>query len=175
MQRVHQVMSLFALALGVYVSMESIRLVYFMPLGPGPGFFPFWLGVLLAVLSLIWFVRVTIRPTVATKASLLPADEEEGAFDPAGGAFVPRGAAAVRVLSVILATMLLPALGEHLGFRLTMLACLLFLLGVTGRQKLPVTIVVGLAGSFGVYYVFHDLLDVYLPTARIVFLQDLGL
>jgi len=175
MRRVHQVISLFALALGVYVVVEAIRLVYFLPLGPGPGFFPFWLGALLAVLSLIWFVRLTILPTVVAEESLLPADEEGPAFDPAEGSFLPRGIAAVRVLSVILATMLLPALGEHIGFRLTMLACLLFLLGVTGRQKLLVTVPISLAGSFGVYYVFHDLLDVYLPTARIVFLQELGL
>ena len=175
MRRVHQIISLVALSLGVYVCTESIRLVYFMPLGPGPGFFPFWLGLLLAVLSLFWFFRVTLSPTIPAESSFLPPDPDDVAVEPTEGPFLPRGAAAVRVVSVVLATALLPAVGEHLGFRLTMFACLLFLLGVTGRQKAVITVPLGLAGSFGVYYVFHDLLDVYLPTARVGFLQELGL
>jgi putative tricarboxylic transport membrane protein len=175
MRRIHQIIALVALVLGLYVCLESIRLGYFQPLGPGPGFLPFWLGALLTALSLIWLVRLTIRPVEPVEEPFLPADDDDAGADPAEGPFVPRGAAAGRVLSVILATVLLPAIGEHLGFRLTMLACLLFLLGVTGRQKLPLTVGLGLAGSFGVYYVFHDLLDVYLPTARIGILQDLGL
>jgi putative tricarboxylic transport membrane protein len=157
-QRVHQVISLVFLALGLYVVMESIRLVYMLPMGPGPGFFPFWLGALIAALAAVWFVRTTIRPP-----------------EPAEESFLPRGTAARRILSVLAATALMPALGEHLGFRLTMLACLLFLLGVAGRQKPLVTIPISLIGSFGVYFVFHDLLDVYLPTARFSPLLELGL
>ena len=158
MRRVHQVISLISLALAVYVVWESIRLVYLLPLGPGPGFFPFWLAALMAVLSVVWFIRVTIGPS-----------------EPAEIPFLPNRTNGLRVLAVIAAPALLPAFGEHLGFRLTMLGCLLFLLGVLGRQKLLVTVAVSLVGSFGVYYVFHDLLDVYLPTARVVFLQELGL
>ena len=42
-----------------------------------------------------------------------------------------------------------------------------------GSQR--ITLVVAFAGSFGVYYVFHHWLDVFLPLSSIEFLENLGL
>jgi hypothetical protein len=56
-----------------------------------------------------------------------------------------------------------------------MLVMLVFVLLALGRQRLPITIAVALAGSFGAYYVFSGWLGVSLPNATIPWLADLGL
>jgi putative tricarboxylic transport membrane protein len=158
MQRLQQVLSLGFFLLALYVMRESMLQDYWLPLGPGPGFFPFWLGLFMAVLAVVWFVQASIK-----------------ANKPAPGRLFPRGVTLLRVISVPLAVGIFPALGEQLGFRITMLAFLLFMLSIVGRQKLPITLAISLAGSIGGYYVFHDLLGLFLPVATVDLLRDFEL
>jgi putative tricarboxylic transport membrane protein len=131
---------------------------YFSNLGPGAGFFPFWLGLLLAALSTIWLIQSSIGPR-----------------EPLQKDFIPSGEGALRVLAVIVALVAFAWVVEGLGFQLTMLVFLAILLTALGRQKPIVTGVVAVAGSFGVYHIFTQWLDVALPKSSIDLLRNLGL
>jgi putative tricarboxylic transport membrane protein len=158
MKRVHQISSFLFLGFSAYLVFKSRQMEYYADLGPGPGFFPFWLGLLLAVLSVIWLVQVSTRPDEATEAGFFPG---------------LRGTA--RVLSVLAAMALFGWVVDELGFQLTMLFFLGFLLMTLGRQNPLVTATVAVAGSFGVYYIFTNWLSVQLPASPIEFLRNLGL
>lgn len=158
MQRVQQVASLALLAGGIYVTWESRSMTYMSSLGPGPGFFPFWLGLIFAGMSLLWFGQLTLRPADLRK---------EGFFPDRGGV--------VRIISILGALAVLAALMDTLGFQLTMFAFLMFLLITLGRQNLLLTLALSVVGSFGTYYLFTKYLDVQLPISSITFLHNLGL
>jgi putative tricarboxylic transport membrane protein len=131
---------------------------YLSSLGPGPGFFPFWLGLGLAALAVVWLVQATTGPDEAPPEPLVPS----------------RGGL-LRIVAIVAALALFAALVDVLGFRLTMLAFLLLLLLALGRPPLPVTLAIAVVGSFGVYHAFTAGLHVPLPTAAIPVLQELGL
>ena len=158
MRRVYQIASLAFLVFSIYLVVKSRQMEYFAALGPGAGFFPLWLGGLLAVLSVIWLVQVSIGPQ-----------------EPMEAGFIPSRQGIIRVLSVLAALALFAWVVETLGYQLTMLVFLGTLLIVLGRQNLIVTAAVAIGGSFGVYYIFTKGLDVPLPMSSIEFLRNLGL
>jgi len=125
---------------------ESWQLSLRDTLGPGPGFFPFWLGVLGAVLAVFLLTQLHLnRVDLGTEALV---------FDRAG----VRNAVLVLV-GLIVATALL----DVIGFRLSMLLLIPYLLLVLGVRNWVTVGICAVAGSFGVYYVFFDLLKVPLP------------
>ncbi len=146
------------LALSVFVMGGAFDLEYYTPLGPGPGFFPFWLAACLAFVTILWLIQVYRRPS-----------------EPLPAGFFPAKGAAVRLASILGILILFVVLGEYLGFRIAMLGFLLFLLSILGHRSVLVVIAVALAGSFGAYYLFHDVMSVHLPLASIEFLKKLGL
>lgn len=158
MRRVNQAASLIFLAVSIYVMIEAQNLEYWVQLGPGPGFFPFWLGLFMAALSIVWLGQVSFQPATPM---------EEGFIPPRIGGF--------RVVAMLIALVLWIGLVNVLGFRLTMLAFLLFIFSVLDRQNPVLTIAVSLMASFGVYYLFHNWLAVHLPISSIDLLQNLGL
>ena len=158
MRRVNQGAALFFFAGSVLVMRESLNLEYYTNLGPGPGFFPLWLSGILALLSAIWFVQVS-------RQAGEPLDED----------FIPRGSAVVRILSILGALTLFGLLMDTVGFQILAFVFLLFLLLALGRQNPALTLVIALAGSFGLYYLFTGYLDVSLPTSSVPFLANLGL
>ena len=136
------------LALCLFFAWLSWQLSLSDRLGPGPGFFPFWLGLIGAVLC-----------GVLLAGALKQRDGEE-----AGEPVLPRGAGAGRVLAILGAIAGAAALLEPLGYRLTALLFLGVLAPVLGARSPLVIGAVALVGSFGVYLVFNDWLDVLLPT-----------
>jgi putative tricarboxylic transport membrane protein len=125
---------------------ESWQLSLRDTLGPGPGFFPFWLSVLGAVLAVFLLAQLHLnRVDLGTEALV---------FDRAG----VRNAVLVLV-GLIVATALL----DVVGFRFSMLLLIPYLLLVLGVRNWVTVVICGVAGSFGVYYVFFDLLKVPLP------------
>jgi putative tricarboxylic transport membrane protein len=117
-------------------------------LGPGAGFFPFWLGVLGMGLCAALLLRSWRGHAVGDGAqAMLPGGE--------GG----RRAAAL-LGGVVIATLLL----QPLGFRLSMLIFTAGLSLALGARR-PVTIgLFALASSFGLYHVFYHWLKVPLPS-----------
>lgn len=57
-------------ALGVFILTNALEWAYLGPDGPGPGFFPFWYGLLMIALSLYLVVKAVARPDAAARAAL---------------------------------------------------------------------------------------------------------
>jgi putative tricarboxylic transport membrane protein len=145
-KHLYQITSVVAMLVAMLVAWESLRLRYYTPLGPGPGFFPLWLSILFAILAAAMFCQATFgRPEP------MPAD-----FYADRSGYLQIGAVVAAVVGVIL-------LMEPLGFCLVMLGFYLFLLTVLGRQHWLLTGIIALAGSFGVYLVFVKWLATPLP------------
>ncbi len=158
MRRVYQVASVVCILLGAYVVWQSSGMSVYTEMGPGGGFFPFWLGIVFIGLSTIWLGQVSLQP--------------QPAMEPG---FIPDRPATLRILSVVGAMAVFVLIANLIGFRLSMFGFLMFLFIALGRQNLLVTIAISLAGSFGVYYVFSEWLQVSLPVTSLPFLVDLGL
>jgi len=139
--RSDQLSGLMLLALALYVGWESR--VY--PLGslqePGPGYLPLLLAVFLGATGLLialWGFRS--EPIAAMQ------------WKEAGRAVVILVACAVATFAL-----------ERLGYRLTVLALLIFFLGVVERRRpLPVALV-AIGFSLASFYIVGDLLRVPLP------------
>jgi putative tricarboxylic transport membrane protein len=130
---------------GIFVVYESLQINYYgSDFGPGPGFFSFWLGVLVLVLSVIEVGRTF------GKRAPLPKD------------FFPDRAAVGRIGSLLGALVGVVFLLDRLGYSLTMALFCVFLLRVLGKQPWWLTVVLTLAGSFGTAYIFRQL-QVILP------------
>ena len=116
-------------------------------LGPGPGFFPFWLSLIGAGLSVVMLIQATVAKSDAGMAIDLARDRE----------------AALRAIGVLIALIAAAALFEPLGYRLTMLPFIAGLLFILGARSLIAIALTALAGSFGVFHVFYHWLKVPLP------------
>lgn len=158
MRRVNQAAALGFIALALFVIFQARSLNYYTKLGPGPGFFPLWLGIILAGLSTVWLAQVSLRPA---------GHMEKG--------FVPDRGGIARIVSILIALVLFGALVDIIGFQLTMFAFLLSLLVALGRQNAILTVAISVLGSFGLYYLFKNHLDVQLPGSSIEILRSLGL
>jgi putative tricarboxylic transport membrane protein len=112
----------------------------------------------MAVLTAIWFVQIWLAPVKGKARDILP-----------------NWAGCWRVAALIISTVIFAALVESVGFTIMMFVFLLFLLIALGRQNVYVTLSVSLLGSFGIYYVFTEYLNVHLPASPIeLFLRSLG-
>ena len=135
--------------LGVFLPALVTSLGYSLTdaLGPGPGFFPFWLSLIGAVLSAVMLAQVTLARTDDAIAISVAPDRQ----------------AALRAVGVLIALTTAAALFEPLGYRLTMLPFIVGLLLILGARS-PIAIsLTALAGSFGVFHVFYHWLKVPLP------------
>ena len=146
MRRPYQIAGAVVLCIAAFVARESLDLRYYTPLGPGPGFFPLWLSILLAILAIAMFWQATFG-----KADAMPDD-----FFADRKGYLRMGAVVAALVGVI-------ALMEPIGYCLVMLGFYVYLLSALGRQHPVVTVLVALAGSLGVYYAFVHWLGVSLP------------
>jgi putative tricarboxylic transport membrane protein len=133
------------LLFGGFVVYESLQIKYYgSDFGPGPGFFSFWLGVLVVLLSLYEIARTLRR------------------HEPLPAGFFPDRAALPRIASLLGALVASVLLLERLGYSLTMFLFCGFLLRVLGKQPWWLTAILTLLGSFGTAYLFRQL-QVILP------------
>jgi putative tricarboxylic transport membrane protein len=123
---------------------------YWSATGPGSGFFPFWLGLAMAVLAALLLVRAVRDP------------------DP-GPAWVPRGRGAVRFLGVlggaIAFAVLMPWLGMALGTVLFLIGILRLLEG----HSWPASLTIAVATAVVNWLVFARWLSVPFPTGVLGF------
>jgi len=158
MQRIHQVAALIFIAIAGYMMWESWELEYYTPVGPGAGFFPFWLGAVMGGMSLIWLAQVS-RP----------------AGKPEEGKFLPDFKGKIQIVSMIAVLVLASLLLDLLGYQLTMFLFFMFMLFFIGKQSVWMSLVISLISSVGVYHVFVKFLDVRLPLSSLSLLNRLGL
>lgn len=146
MKHLYQFAGTAMMLLAAFLVRESLSLNYYTPLGPGPGFFPFWLSLLLAILSVAMILQATFG-----KGEAMSAD------------FYAKRKGYLNISAVLGALIGVIVLMKTLGFIVTMLAFYTFLLQALGRQGILMTGIIAVVGSFGVYYLFLKLLSVPLP------------
>ena len=137
----------------VFGGMAYIALGYSLrdSLGPGAGFFPFWLGLI----------------GTAMVVGLLVQNFRGRSIEDNPQGLLPHGEGARRAAVLLGGLVLAARVLQPLGFRLTMLvftAGLLLALGV--RRPLAIG-AFALAASFGLFHVFYYWLQVPLPVGRL--------
>jgi len=133
------------LLVAIFIAYGAVRLKYYTQLGPGPGFFSLWLSFFLAIASLAMGIEAWGKP---------PEKEID--------TFLPQREGLIKIGSVLLSLIFTIVMLEPLGFRLTMVTIYIFLLWILGQRGIS-TLLIALAGSFGVYQIFVDLLSMPLP------------
>jgi putative tricarboxylic transport membrane protein len=135
--------------LGIFVPALVTSLGYSLTdaLGPGPGFFPFWLSLIGALLSAAILLQVTLAETDATESLSLAPDRQ----------------VALQAIGMLIALVAAALLLEPLGYRLTMLPFIAGVLLVLGARSPIAIALTALAGSLGVFHVFYHWLKVPLP------------
>lgn len=140
------------LAFCLFALWQSLLLALTDRLGPGPGFFPFWLAGIGGGLAVALLVTTWREPRQ-------PNDEEVR--------ILPDGRGARRWLAIIGLVAVAAAAMEFIGFRITMLVFNAALVIALGERRWWIVAVFAVLGSFGVYYLFVEWLDVLLPSGRL--------
>ncbi|MHB8907432.1 MAG: tripartite tricarboxylate transporter TctB family protein [Syntrophales bacterium] len=129
-----------------------IREAWLMPpsatFGPGSGFLPLWLGLILAVLAVILLATTWTRR----------ATEKDG-ISP-----FPGKKALIAIGSVLGGLAVYISLIEVVGFLLDTFLYVAFLLGVVERESWLRTLLVAASTTAGLYLIFQVLLGVTLPS-----------
>jgi putative tricarboxylic transport membrane protein len=146
MSRPYQITAAICVLFAAFVAYESVRLKFYTAMGPGPGFFPLWLSILFGVLAVLMFCQAAF-----------------GQSDPMPANFFASRSGYGRIGAILVALIGTVVLLNPLGFRLTALAFYLFLLNILSRHNLIISVLAALAGSFGVYHVFANILMLPLP------------
>jgi putative tricarboxylic transport membrane protein len=146
MRRADQITGVLVLMFSLAVMEGSRRLPPSLTFGPGPGFFPFWLGGAMAVLSVLLIVKASRRPAASLGAPLVPSLR----------ALLPVLLAVGGLAAYIL-------LLERLGFLLGTALLSVFLLGVVERERWPKSVLMAVLNAVVLYVIFHLLLGVSLP------------
>jgi hypothetical protein len=135
------------LVLSGYVIRESWLMPQSATFGPGPGFLPFWLGVLLAALALILLITTWRRRTT----------EKDGQSP------FPGGRALLSVGLVLLGLALYTLLMEWLGFLVDTFLFVSYLLRVVEKERWPMTFMTAILTTAALYAIFQLLLTITLP------------
>ena len=133
------------LAFAVAFSAGALKFYgYSAPDGPGSGFFPFWLGVIMAVLAAMMLVGALRSP------------------DP-GAAWLPRGDGLRRLVVVLGITFAFVALLKVVGMILGTALFLVVLMRILDRTAWPLTLTVAVVTAGINYLVFTYWLKVPFP------------
>ena len=144
------------IALSIYVTERALNLGLYSSIGPGAGFFPFFLGLIFGGLTLVWLVSGLWRR------------------DPNAPTFFPSGLAGLRVSAILAAVVFWGATAEWLGFTISTFITLIFLLVVLGKCRWKLVISLAALGSLGPLYLFDYWLKVSLPKSAFGFIRALG-
>ena len=145
-------------ALSITVIMIARTYSYRSPTGPGPGFFPLWLGIFMLALSLIWIAQlIAERSKEESRDRIVPP-----------GAILPIAATLGGSLAY---AFILPAAGYPIAMSLYMM----LLLTVISGTKPGVGAAVSVAVSLGSYYLLAYGMGIPLPRSPFALLGHLGL
>ncbi|MHA6730206.1 tripartite tricarboxylate transporter TctB family protein [Devosia sp. A369] len=140
------VTSVILVALSLYILTSSLGWSYFSQNGPGPGYFPFWYGLLLLLLAIV----LGLRSVVGVRRDQAPNEAED-----TSGAW--RSLASCGALAV--ATLLIYVIGLMSSFALLALFLVRFIFGRSMKEAF----VVALVGSAVLYLIFEVGLGMQLP------------
>lgn len=146
MRRCNQVTSVLFFIFAVIVIIQSRKLVYAVEFTPGAGFFPFWLGIILAISSLILLVRNTILRVGETGESTLPSKHS-----------------IFRIMLVLSSFFFSIMVFERIGFLISMFFFISFLLIVLEKYRWYYGLLISLGMVSAAYGIFKMGLGISLP------------
>jgi len=141
------VATLVMLVICLITAYEATLLALFDRLGPGPGFFPFWLAALGAALCLA--ILAQVFRTAAETGNAAP--------------IFPRGGDLAAVIAVLACLVIPPLLMDFLGYRLAMTIFATVLVAALGERRIWAIALFAVVAGFGTFHVFNNWLDVILP------------
>jgi putative tricarboxylic transport membrane protein len=148
MGRANQISSIFWLILGLAVTYGSLRLGLGTLTHPGPGFLPFWCGVILAGLSILVFSQGTLIRRGGDQAPLRRKWE---------------GMRWSKSIYVVLAILAYTLTFTNLGFLLSTSLLLVFLFKTIDPERWIVAVGSAIIASLASFAVFALWLNVQLP------------
>lgn len=141
MARRESLVALFALAFGVAVVVAASRLPFGGIHNPGPGFFPWLLGLVFVLLSLVLLAHAVLAPVAVTES-------------PAG---------VLNVLWLLAALAVYVAILDPVGYPIATFLLVLFMLRVLEPQRWSLALVLAVFAAGGSYVLFALWLSVPLP------------
>lgn len=146
MRRADQITGIIMLIFAAAVMEGGRRMPASLTFGPGAGFLPFWLGVVMAVLAILLYVNATREPAEAKSRSPFP-DRR----------------AILAIMATVASLAAYNLIIEPVGFLVSTALLSAFLLGVVEREPWYTTASVAAANAVVLYIIFEKLLGVSLP------------
>jgi putative tricarboxylic transport membrane protein len=132
-------------AFGIYVVYVGSKLSYVSEVGPGPGFFPLWIGI---GLLLFGAYQIVLSYSSARRRS---------------GQLVPLWSGSGRALGAWFGLAVAIALFRWIGFALSFILLTIFLIVVLDRRPAVLGVVIGAGLALAFYLLFEIALGVSLP------------
>ncbi len=146
MQRADQMTSIITFLISVVLIWGASKMTYRLEYSPAAGFFPLWLGIALAILSIALFLRTLLG-------------SKEGKEEP----FLPKKEGRIRILVYLASLTLCTLLIGKLGFVVTCFLFTAFTLSYHGKYGLKKAVVTASLMVVSLYALFNLALEVPLP------------
>jgi len=148
MKKAEMITGILLLALSGFVIWQASEMPPSATFGPGAGFLPLWLGILLAVLATILFATAWRRqPTKEDSKPVFP------------------GKQALFTISLVLVGLAVYIeLIEVLGYIADTFLFVVYLVKIVEREKWPLSLILAVCTSAGLFIVFQVLLKITLPS-----------
>ncbi len=150
----NRVFAVICLGVSLWLILESSNYNYIVKYTPGPGFFPFWLGVVLSLFSTALLVETFIK---------------KRGKDLNGPRHLPERQALYRVGEITLLTAGFALVMTSLGFVLTVICFVAVILYFLERTTLVRSLLTGLIMSSCVYLIFEYWMEINLPAGFLGF------
>ena len=165
MKRLNQLFGCILLTFFMFMAYTArTTLTYWMEgsfTGPGSGFFPFWISMILVGLTLYWLIQITIRP-----GEEMPKD------------FIPSRHEGMLVLLVFADLILFVAILDYIGFPVAMFIFLMVMVATLGERTLRHMVYYAIfSGAITAFFVivFGQWLEVAFPKTEVGILKAIGL
>lgn len=147
MRKADRIFGVMGLGIALWCYLESTKFNYMTEFTPGPGFLPFWVGVILAILS-CWLLYDTFRRK--------PSEEDEKSILPARHALY-------RVGFIFVMLFLLKMVMPLLGFPITVFLFVATILKFLERYSIPKSIGYGVAYAAVIWIIFEYFMQMGFP------------
>jgi len=148
MKKADLITGIVLLMLSGYVIQEGLRMPESGTFGPGAGFLPFWVGVVLAILAVILFMTAWRRR-----------ETEKDIRSP-----FPAKRALIAITGVLGGLAVYILLIEVLGYLVDTFLYVTFLMGIVEREKWQRSLMIAVATTAGLFIIFQLLLGIKLPS-----------
>jgi len=148
MNKANRVFSVICLGISLWLILESSKYNYVVRYTPGPGFFPFWVGVVLALFSTALLIETFLK-----KAGKKLTDPPN----------LPGRQVLYRVGEITLLTAGFALLMNSLGFVLSVVCFVAVILHLLERVRLVRSLLTGVIMSSCVYLIFEHWMQIGLP------------